>query len=96
MRVAPTLELTVEQRTTLEQWARARSLPARLVERARIVLLAAAGEQDKEIAQQLGMTAKKVSRWRKRFLAMGLPGWRTMHPEVGTSARSGPARSSAW
>jgi len=38
MRIAPSVELTVEQRTTLEEWARARSLRARLVERARIVL----------------------------------------------------------
>jgi len=72
MRIAPSIELTVEQRTTLEEWARARSLPARVVERAHIVLQAAAGEQDKEIARQLGMTPKKVSRWRQRFL--GLPG----------------------
>lgn len=89
MRVAPRLELTVEQRTTLEQWARARSLPARLVERARIALLAAAGEQDKEIAHQLGMTSKKVSRWRKRFLARGLPGLEKDAPRSGRKRQIG-------
>ena len=89
MRVAPRLELTVEQRTTLEQWARARSLPARLVERAGIVLLAAAGEQDKEIARQLGMTPKKVSRWRKRFLAMGLRGLEKDAPRSGRKRQIG-------
>jgi transposase len=83
MRIAPSLELTAEQRTTLEEWARARSLPARIVERARIVLRAAAGEQDKEIARQLGMTPKKVSRWRKRFLALGLPGLEKDAPRPG-------------
>jgi hypothetical protein len=46
MRIAPSLELTAEQRTTLEEWARARSLPARIVERARIVLRAAAGDRN--------------------------------------------------
>ncbi|MCC6264503.1 MAG: IS630 family transposase, partial [Bryobacterales bacterium] len=50
MRVAPAVVLTDEQRQTLEQWARGRSLPARQVERARIVLLAADGELDIEIA----------------------------------------------
>jgi transposase len=89
MRVAPRLEVTGEQRTTLEQWARARSLPARLVERARIVILAAAGEQDKEIAHQLDMTPKKVSRWRKRFLAMGLRGLEKDAPRSGRKRQIG-------
>jgi FixJ family two-component response regulator len=60
MRIAPAIELSPEQRAALEQWARGRSLPARVVERARIVLRAASGEQDKAIAQDLGMTPKKV------------------------------------
>jgi len=89
MRIAPSLELTVEQRNTLEQWARARSLPARIVERARIVLLAAVGEQDKEIARQLGMTPKKVSRWRKRFLALGLAGLEKDAPRSGRKRQIG-------
>jgi transposase len=55
----------------LESHARSRSLPLRVVERSRIVLLAAAGRQDKDIASALSTTAKKVSRWRKRFLALG-------------------------
>jgi Fe2+ or Zn2+ uptake regulation protein/transposase len=44
------------------------------VERARIVLLAASGQQDKEIAGRMVTTPKKVSRWRKRFLALGMAG----------------------
>jgi transposase len=44
------------------------------VERARIVLLAASGQQDKEIAARMVTTPKKVSRWRKRFLALGVAG----------------------
>jgi transposase len=45
-----------------------------VAERARIVLLAASGQQDKEIAAVMAVTAKKVSRWRKRFLALGVAG----------------------
>jgi len=43
-------------------------------ERARIVLLAASGQPDKEIAASMAITPKKVSRWRKRFLALGVAG----------------------
>ena len=93
MRIAPAIELSPDQRATLEQWARGRSLPARVVERARIVLRAAAGEQDKAIAQDLGITPKKVSRWRKRYLTRAWRGWRKMRPDRGESPRSASARS---
>src|SRR5215469_2253780 len=67
MRIAPAISLSSEQQATLEQWARSCSLPARVVERARIVLLAAHGQQDKQIAAALKITPKKVSRRRGRF-----------------------------
>jgi hypothetical protein len=38
MRIAPAIELSPDQRAALEQWARGRSLPACVVEGARIVL----------------------------------------------------------
>jgi len=74
MRIAPAITLSSDQQSTLEQWARSRLFPARVVERARIVLLAAQGRQDKEIAIALKITEKKASRWRKRFLTLGLAG----------------------
>ena len=74
MRIAPVITLSAEQRTVLESQARSRSLAVRVVERARILLLAAAGRQDKDIAVLLSMTPKKVSRCRKRFLALGVAG----------------------
>ena len=74
MRRAPVITLSPEQRTVLESQARSRSLPLRVVERARIVLLAASGQQDKEIAARMVTTPKKVSRWRERFLALGMAG----------------------
>jgi transposase len=74
MRIAPAITLSSEQQATLEQWARSRSRPARVVERAQIVLLAAGGQQDKQIAATMKITAKKVSRWRSRFLTLGLAG----------------------
>lgn len=74
MRVARTNALTEEQRQTLETQARARSLPARLVECSRIMLLAASGKQDQEIAAALGITPKKAACWRARFLSQGPSG----------------------
>lgn len=72
MRVALPIVLTEDQQRTLERWSRGRSLPTRQVERARIILLAAAGKQDLEIAAEVGITNHKAARWRKRFLKLGL------------------------
>ena len=59
MRIAPAITLSPEQRTVLESQARSRSLPVRVAERARIVLFAASGQQDKEIAARHGHHAEK-------------------------------------
>ena len=83
MRVAPTVELTEDQRRTLQQWSRGRSLPARQVERARVVLLAADGKQDLEIAAEIGISNQKAARWRKRFLKLGLLGLEKDAPRPG-------------
>jgi transposase len=83
MRVARPVILDTEQRRLLEQQARARSWPARLVERARIVLRAAAAWKDKQIAAELGITPEKAARWRKRFLERGLPGLEKDAPRPG-------------
>jgi len=72
MRTAPPILLNPEQRTALERLARQRSMPARVVERARIVLLAAAAWENKQIAARLGITPEKAARWRKRFLEGGI------------------------
>ena len=74
MRVAPTIKIDPDQKKTLERQARARSLPSRVVERSRIVLMAASGLQDVQIAARLGITAKKVARWRARFQRLGVTG----------------------
>ena len=60
-------------------------MPARLVERARIVLLAADGWQDKDIAAELRMTPEKAARWRNRFLDGGLAALEKDAPRHGRS-----------
>lgn len=67
MRIAPQLDLSGEERRTLLKWSRGRSTPARVVQRAKIVLLAADGLENKEIAATLGVTARTAGRWRRRF-----------------------------
>ena len=92
MRIAPRVVLTEDQKRTLHQWARGRSLPTRQVERARVVLLAAAGKQDLEIASAVGISNQKAARWRKRFLEMGLAGLEKDAPRPG---RTPPAEDTA-
>ena len=86
MRVAAAVPLTEQQRQQLEANVRGRSLPARLVERSRIVLLAAEGARDSDIAATLNITAHKAARWRSRFLALGLAGLEKDAPRPGRPA----------
>jgi transposase len=87
MRTAPAVELTPDQQSILEAQARSRCLPARLVERSRIVLSAASGKQDKEIALTLRITPKKVARWRQRFLRLGPAGLEKDAPRPGRTPK---------
>jgi len=92
MRVAPQITLTAEQRGTLQRWARGRTTPMRLVRRAQIVLLAAEGQQNLAIAEQLGVERTIVGRWRQRFVSQGLPGLEKDAPRGGRPADTALAR----
>ncbi|MFD2449773.1 IS630 family transposase [Vogesella fluminis] len=74
LRVAPAIVLTQEQEAELTGLVRSKLTSVRLAQRAQIVLLAAQGMQNKEIADQLGIGRVQVVRWRKRYLASGLAG----------------------
>jgi DNA-binding CsgD family transcriptional regulator len=74
MRIAAQVELSEAQRKQLETWATGRKSPVRLAERATMILLAAQGKTDKEIAADLGIWRGTVARWRARFIADGLTG----------------------
>ena len=74
MRVAPAVTIDKWQRETLQQLVRSRSLPARQIERARIVLLAAEGKTDLQIAARLNISNQKAALWRKRFRQFALAG----------------------
>lgn len=74
MKIAPSISLSDAERQTLSTWSRGRSTPARLVLRARIILAAAAGVMNKDIAVQCATSKKTVSLWRNRFAEQRVEG----------------------
>jgi len=66
--------LTSETRDQLQSIVRSRSMPQALARRAKIVLMAAEGMSNSQIAQQLTLSLPTVGLWRERFLAQGLVG----------------------
>jgi transposase len=74
MRIAVSVVLSEEQRERLLQWARGRRTPIQLAERAWLILHAAAGMSDKDIARLEQCDRRTVARWRKRFVDQGLAG----------------------
>ena len=74
MRIAQPIVLKEDVRRKLEQQARGRSTAARVVVRSRIVLLAADGLQNKQIAVSLKVAPRMAALWRGRFLELGVEG----------------------
>jgi putative transposase len=68
------LVLTEDERSQLQSFARSRSLPSALSDRARIVLSSADGEANNSIAQRLKLTNATVGKWRKRFIERRIAG----------------------
>ena len=72
MRVATTITLSAADKKTLTKNTRSRSVSVRLAERSHIVLLSAAGLENKVIAHRLQIPPNKVGKWRNRFVEGGL------------------------
>ena len=79
------VELSGEERETLERWARRPKSSQALALRCRIVLAAAEGRHNNEIAVALGCHAATVSKWRNRFALRRLDG-------LSDDPRPGPPR----
>ena len=73
-RPTPAVTLTDDERETLERWARRPSSAQALAMRCRIVLAAADGEQNKDIAARVGCNPNTVGKWRRRFAEAGIDG----------------------
>jgi putative transposase len=72
--IARKVALNGEQRAQLESFAASRSLPHAQVERAKIVLKAAQGMKNIQIAKHLSTTRETVGKWRRRFMEQGIEG----------------------
>jgi hypothetical protein len=74
MRVAPEIVLTEDERAELTKLSQSRLISVRLAQRAQIVLLAANGLRNQEIAEEMGIGRIQVARWRGRYADMRLAG----------------------
>jgi len=72
MRVAKTIELDEYTQHELRVLAKRRTVEARLQQRALVVLLAAEGRQNKDIAIEAGLDRRQAAMWRQRFVAGGI------------------------
>ena len=85
------IDVTPAERTELEAQARRYTSPYRDVLRAKIVLYAARGLANDEIAARLDTPRQVVSKWRKRFFDDRLRGLEEL-PRGGRPARFSPRR----
>ena len=74
MRVAPEIVLAEDERTALNRLVASGLTSVRLSQRARIVLLAADGMQNRDIAEQLSVGRMQVARWRGRYAQLRFSG----------------------
>src|SRR3974377_2070540 len=75
-RTAPAISLDPKTRTTLNRWVQAPSTAQALGLRSRIVLAAAAGHANQQIASDLELPQVTVGKWRRSFATFGLEGLR--------------------
>ena len=74
MRNAPSIDLTREEKDELSKTALRQTAATRDTLRARIILLAAEGLKNQEIAKTLGTSGNTVGKWRRRFVEKGIRG----------------------
>lgn len=70
-RVAVPIILSDSDRKELERWVGAHRTPQQVAERCRMILAAAQGQADQQIASALGINFKTVALWRGRFRGQG-------------------------
>src|ERR1700691_6569011 len=71
-KIAPVVTLSDPERVQLQQWVRAHFTPQQVALRSRILLLAAEGKENLEIAAELKVNPHTPALWRQRFIQDGL------------------------
>jgi transposase len=87
-KLAVAIELSVAECRELQSLARAQKTGQAMARRARIVLAAAAGLENKAICVEVGADANTVGKWRRRFAERGLDGLLD-EPRPGTPRKIG-------
>jgi transposase len=72
----PPLECSAEDRASLVAITKSRTVEARAVERARIILACLEGKEIQQVARELGVSIPTVTKWRRRFALWGVRGLR--------------------
>jgi transposase len=72
MRVAEAIELDAQTERELRKLSKGRRVEARVQQRASVILLAAQGWQNKDIAEAVKLDRRQVAMWRRRFLDGGV------------------------
>ena len=88
------LKLTSGERERLLEWTRRHKSAQALALRSRIVLAAAEGHANREVARELRVTGQTVGKWRSRFLHQRLEGLLD-EPRPGAPRRIGDAQVEA-
>lgn len=83
MNISEQIVLTPKEQATIDLWARSRSIPLRLKQRAQIIQMSAAGVYNHEIAERLNISRPTVQLWRERFLAFRISGLEKDSPRPG-------------
>ena len=89
----PTKKLRLRRgdRKVLQRWLRSRTLPQRQVERAKILLGAAAGQSSRKLAESVGVARDTARLWIRRYEADGLKGVASDRPRSGRPRKLTPA-----
>ena len=83
MNISEQITLSPQEETTINLWARGKSFPLRLVQRANIIKLAAEGIYSHNISSRLGLSRPTVQLWRQRFLSFRCAGLEKDAPRPG-------------
>lgn len=83
------IKLSAEDASCLQEMARKYTSPYYQVVRAKVVLLAAEGLENKEIGERLDLPRQIVSKWRQRFFHQGFRGLED-EPRPGRPRRFSP------
>lgn len=85
-RISPAVTLSAAHRSLLELWVSAHGTPQQVALRCRIVLAAAEGETNLQIAEATAVDVKTVALWRGRFIESGPEGLWKIAPGRGRKA----------